>query len=119
MRLSLDTAYRSFGGEVEASSTPTICRLPDSRRHQLWAIARPYCLETSPRIDRGRDCEASRRHPSSRSTWLCQDIRLVRKRCPEDALVCSGVIGSSKMASANDSFWHFSDLTAPASDVRS
>ncbi|MCK1712159.1 hypothetical protein, partial [Bradyrhizobium sp. 143] len=32
-------AYRSFGGEVEASSTPTICRLPDSRRHQLWAIA--------------------------------------------------------------------------------
>jgi hypothetical protein len=37
--LSLDTAYRSFGGEVEASSTPTICRLPDSRRHQLPAIA--------------------------------------------------------------------------------
>jgi hypothetical protein len=35
----LDTAYRSFGGEVEASSTPTICRLPDSRRHQLSAIA--------------------------------------------------------------------------------
>ncbi|MCK1498291.1 aminotransferase class III-fold pyridoxal phosphate-dependent enzyme, partial [Bradyrhizobium sp. 188] len=32
-------AYRSFGGEVEASSTPTICRLSDSRRHQLWAIA--------------------------------------------------------------------------------
>src|SRR6516162_4243578 len=37
--LSLDTAYRSFGGEVEASSTPTICRLPDSCRHQLSAIA--------------------------------------------------------------------------------
>ncbi|MGY4502594.1 hypothetical protein ACVWYH_006551 [Bradyrhizobium sp. GM24.11] len=35
----MDTAYRSFGGEVEASSTPTICRLPDSRRHQLPAIA--------------------------------------------------------------------------------
>jgi hypothetical protein len=32
MMLSLDTAYRSFGGEVEASSTPTICRLSDSRR---------------------------------------------------------------------------------------
>src|SRR6266851_1612741 len=41
MTLSLDTAYRSFGGEVEASSTPTICRLPDSRRHQLSAIAPP------------------------------------------------------------------------------
>ena len=27
---------------MEASSTPTICRLPDSRRHQLWAIARGY-----------------------------------------------------------------------------
>src|ERR1700694_2744871 len=39
MMLSLDTAYRSFGGEVEASSTPTICRLRDSRRHQLSAIA--------------------------------------------------------------------------------
>src|SRR5260370_15236259 len=39
MMLSLDTAYRSFDGEVEASSTPTICRLPDSRRHQLSAIA--------------------------------------------------------------------------------
>src|SRR5690349_10780008 len=39
MMLSLDTAYRSFGGEVEASSTPTICRLSDSRRHQLSAIA--------------------------------------------------------------------------------
>src|SRR5665647_3879362 len=39
MMLSLDTAYRSFDGEVEASSTPTICRLSDSRRHQLWAIA--------------------------------------------------------------------------------
>src|SRR5712672_1039656 len=39
MMLSLDTAYCSFGGEVEASSTPTICRLPDSRRHQLSAIA--------------------------------------------------------------------------------
>jgi len=35
MMLSLETAYRSFGGEVEALSTPTICRLPDSRRHQL------------------------------------------------------------------------------------
>src|SRR5262245_54805006 len=28
-----------FGGEVEVSSTPTICRLSDSHRHQLWAIA--------------------------------------------------------------------------------
>src|SRR5260221_9049554 len=47
MTLSLGTAYRSFGGEVEASSTPTICRLPDSRRHQLWAIARFHHSHTS------------------------------------------------------------------------
>src|SRR5438552_9413815 len=47
MTLSLDTAYRSFGGEVEASSTPTICRLPDSRRHQLWAIAHHAALSIS------------------------------------------------------------------------
>ena len=41
----VDTAYRSFGGEVEASSTPTICRLSDSRRHQLSAIAPPGAAE--------------------------------------------------------------------------
>src|SRR6266700_7086973 len=46
MTLSLDTAYRSFGGEVEASSTPTICRLPDSRRHQLSAIAQTIMVES-------------------------------------------------------------------------
>src|SRR6267378_2963901 len=39
MTLSLGTAYRSFGGEMEASSTPMICRLLDSCRHQLSAIA--------------------------------------------------------------------------------
>src|ERR1700689_1307212 len=46
MMLSLDTAYRSFGGEVEGASTPTKCRLSDSHRHQLWAIARTryWCL---------------------------------------------------------------------------
>src|SRR5580765_4045532 len=50
MMLSLDTAYRSFGGEVEALSTPTICRLPDSRRHQLSAIApeRPLGASSYP-----------------------------------------------------------------------
>src|SRR6478736_4518766 len=48
--LSLDTAYRSFGGEVEASSTPTICRLPDSRRHQLSAIAHHGLIEAANRL---------------------------------------------------------------------
>src|SRR6476660_8927352 len=51
MMLSLDTAYRSFGGEVEALSTPTICRLPDSRRHQLSAIAPGCCARPMARCD--------------------------------------------------------------------
>jgi hypothetical protein len=40
--LSFDTAYRSFSGEVEAQATPTICRLTDSCRHQLLAIAHRF-----------------------------------------------------------------------------
>src|SRR5260221_12773059 len=50
MILFLDTTYRSFAGEVEASSPPTICRLPDSRRHQLWAIAR--AIERQPVLEK-------------------------------------------------------------------
>src|ERR1700686_499946 len=73
MTLSLGTAYRSFGGEVEASSTPTICRLPDSRRHQLSAIARLHTnsfsyaghyAETANRLipaqTRGKEMEAKK-----------------------------------------------------------
>src|SRR5258707_349767 len=48
MTLSFDTAYRSFGGEVEASSTPTICRLSDSCRHQLSAIALSVLVLSTP-----------------------------------------------------------------------
>jgi hypothetical protein len=39
MTLVLVTAYHSFGGEVEASNTPTIRRLTPSCRHQLPRIA--------------------------------------------------------------------------------
>jgi hypothetical protein len=39
--LCFDTAYRSFGGKVRSSSNTTTCRLPDSIRHQLPAIAQP------------------------------------------------------------------------------
>ena len=38
MTLECHTAYHSFDGEVEASTTPTICRLLDLYRHQLSAI---------------------------------------------------------------------------------
>src|ERR1700694_1770092 len=51
MTLSLDTAYRSFGGEVEASSTPTICRLSDSRRYQLAAIAQDPPQDAERMVD--------------------------------------------------------------------
>src|SRR3954453_9272524 len=57
MTLSLDTAYRSFGGEVEASSTPTICRLSDSRRHQLWAIAQVERGDAGGVLDERNHCE--------------------------------------------------------------
>ncbi len=39
MKLVSVTAYHSFGGEVEASNTPTIRRLTPSCRHQLPRIA--------------------------------------------------------------------------------
>src|SRR5438067_8514061 len=35
------TAYRSFGGEVEARTPPRYAAFTPSRRHQLLAIARP------------------------------------------------------------------------------
>src|SRR5665213_3965049 len=65
MMLSLDTAYRSFGGEVEASSTPTICRLSDSRRHQLWAIA-PVNVAYVEKL-----CELMSFHGASRGLLFC------------------------------------------------
>src|SRR5260370_28394523 len=74
MTLSLDTAYRSFGGEVEASSTPTICRLSDSRRHQLWAIARRV-LVTVPRDVREWLEERAKYHGSSLSAETVRSIR--------------------------------------------
>jgi Na+/H+ antiporter NhaD/arsenite permease-like protein len=39
----LGTAYRSFGGEVEARTPPRYAAFPDSRPHQLSAIA-PFLL---------------------------------------------------------------------------
>src|SRR6516225_5803135 len=53
--LALVTAYHSFGGEVEASSTPTIRRLTPSCRHQLSLIAQP--------------CDGSECRPSFRMGW--------------------------------------------------
>src|SRR5437773_11715006 len=84
MTLSLDTAYRSFGGEVEASSTPTICRLPDSRRHQLWAIAHGGKTNSSP----GR----ARHKPSSHCAgdagvlrlYLYARVRIYLHHCTRD-----------------------------------
>src|ERR1700737_928480 len=66
MMLSLSTAYRSFDGEVEASSTPTICRLPDSRRHQIWAIAqRVLGFVQEEQRSQGRSDAVTLKH-----TWL-------------------------------------------------
>ena len=46
MTLVSVTAYHSFGGEVEASNTPTIRRLTPSCRHQLPRIARVFSHES-------------------------------------------------------------------------
>src|SRR5712664_2619164 len=70
MMLSLDTAYRSFGGEVEASSTPTICRLSDSRRHQISAIA-PY----------GRDIGDEGIQPPAPSLEICPSSKQAARDC--------------------------------------
>src|SRR5271168_3155760 len=75
MMLSLDTAYRSFGGEVEASSTPTICRLPDSRRHQLSAIAPGRLAQRLPGQAR---CTASNQLSDTSMLY-----RLVRSQMPQ------------------------------------
>src|ERR1700738_2858179 len=56
MMLSLDTAYRSFGGEVEALSNPTIAPLPDPRRHQLSAIAQRYASNEKQSLIRNDEC---------------------------------------------------------------
>src|SRR5262245_34759700 len=47
------TAYHSFGGEVEASNTPTIRRLIPSCRHQLSPIALDPCTDdiAGPALD--------------------------------------------------------------------
>src|SRR5437870_11211825 len=77
MTLSLDTAYRSFGGEVEASSTPTICRLPDSRRHQLWATAH---VPTDKRFIFSAAAHAQRAVAYLHGVPKAADKRISRKR---------------------------------------
>jgi hypothetical protein len=50
------TAYHSFGGEVEASNTPTIRRLTPSHRHQLPRIApTPDSLRRPPTTEAERE----------------------------------------------------------------
>ncbi|WP_247295462.1 hypothetical protein, partial [Bradyrhizobium sp. 87] len=89
-------AYRSFGGEVEASSTPTICRLSDSRRHQLSAIARlPIEDSTVPKQNflivraAGRQLdllrgEASRIAKSNNADWWIDRAEVGARFCFED-----------------------------------
>jgi len=78
LMISLDTAYRSFGGEVEASSTPTICRLPDSRRHQLSAIARPGPGRTTAEPASPEKSSMPRNSAAVRVGFLCDARSIVR-----------------------------------------
>src|SRR5712664_942221 len=87
MMLSLDTAYRSFGGEVEASSTPTICRLSDSRRHQLWAIAPTrFCrTRTAPLVLRGLIAHSTRLPCNRSRARRCRAHRIPHSTYRDDA----------------------------------
>src|SRR6516162_8945325 len=62
MTLVSVTAYHSFGGEVEASNTPTIRRLTPSCRHQLPRIAPARSHNRSPRLARRSTGDAAAEH---------------------------------------------------------
>ena len=86
--LSLDTAYRSFGREVEASSTPTICRLSDSCRHQLSTIApgaAGMACRREPKSPRSAEgispAEAIHRHGRTNQRGTTNE-RVGRAQCP-------------------------------------
>src|ERR1700730_7017721 len=123
MMLSLDTAYRSFGGEVEASSTPTICAFSDSRRHQLSAIAhrRAGIFSTTSvsqccarRDVRQQGCVAEANPSPTRQTGgeggiLCQGPMDLENRCKISVsrqprwVVCTGSMYRNRASAQADS----------------
>src|SRR6266850_3899602 len=87
MTLSLGTAYRSFGGEMEASSTPMICRLLDSCRHQLSAIA--PCVPMPDGSDSGT-ATTSTRSPIFMPALRSQEELSLSRNSLEFANLCDG-----------------------------
>jgi hypothetical protein len=58
---------RHIAPSVEASSTPTICRLSDSHRHQLSAIA--------PFVHPATDCATQH----EQTVWLSFDAKFIER----------------------------------------
>jgi hypothetical protein len=80
MTVSLGTAYRSFGGEVEASNTPTICRLhrfmpSPTLGHSSPDQAARSCLEVI-----AREPDVVRRALAARGTAAARSQTLLKKR---------------------------------------
>src|SRR5260370_30614350 len=86
--LSSDTAYRSFGGEVEARTPPRYAAFPDSRPHQLSAIALAAvpnsvakCHSTAPKAKRRDHCSVSLHHEKcGRKATLIKDPSTLRSQ---------------------------------------
>jgi hypothetical protein len=87
----LVTAYHSFGGEVEASNTPTIRRLTPLCRHQLLRIARltlpPETIPSCYRRTRHTEFQphSGRHHGCGRSLLDELGVQWVRRYRPTDA----------------------------------
>jgi hypothetical protein len=90
------TAYHSFGGEVEASNTPTIRRLTSSCRHQLSCIARPRHLAPTRERASWTQPEGRIRTEASQSRFL--DLAAFHRGFPvrEDANDHNTAIARSK-----------------------
>src|SRR4029077_14457945 len=78
MTLVSVTAYQSFGGEVEASNTPTIRRLTPSCRHQR------------PRIALSRITDA-----------MFREKHGIGRRCPTRARA-SNIVGTERLLKPSD-----------------
>src|SRR5271155_3394039 len=93
MTLVSVTAYHSFGGEVEASNTPTIRRLTPSCRHQLPRIARAGVAGTTLGALGFGDVETA--YATSLRAWKLLGTTETRNTCTYCAVGC-GIIMYSK-----------------------
>jgi GYF domain 2 len=89
---------------VEASSTPTICRLPDSRRHQLSAIA--LCRTAKPvRAIRGPKT-AVQQMPTGHCRFDPEISRGASPPAETDCVRYTLLGGGGALMTGEDAIWH-------------